>query len=192
MVLTYFLNDFEMVPVAPIIIGIALVFTFHICCISIVSLYVSKPSQLLFKSHSCLLKLQHLSTHMFRFHNCVLQCLACYWGWSCQFVFVGSTEQLPYLLNLFLLILVHVHTSVLCLIVPPVPCICWSVAVHPLTLSCLFIYRSFASIGHADMMWSIVSSNWWQSLHLLSVSVFSIFVVLLLLLVVVVVIVAVV
>jgi hypothetical protein len=35
-VLTYFLNDFEMVPVAPIITGITLVFTFHISCISIV------------------------------------------------------------------------------------------------------------------------------------------------------------
>jgi hypothetical protein len=40
MVLTYFLNNFEMVPVAPIITGITLVFTFHIHCISIVrSLY---------------------------------------------------------------------------------------------------------------------------------------------------------
>jgi hypothetical protein len=29
MLLTYFLNDFEMVPVAPIITGITLVFTFH-------------------------------------------------------------------------------------------------------------------------------------------------------------------
>jgi hypothetical protein len=29
MVLTYFLNDFEMAPVAPIITGITLVFTFH-------------------------------------------------------------------------------------------------------------------------------------------------------------------
>jgi hypothetical protein len=38
MVLTYFLNDFEMVPVAPIITGIALVFTLHIRCISIVRL----------------------------------------------------------------------------------------------------------------------------------------------------------
>jgi hypothetical protein len=36
MVLTYFVNDFEMVPVAPIITGITLVFTFHIRCISIV------------------------------------------------------------------------------------------------------------------------------------------------------------
>jgi hypothetical protein len=40
MVLTYFLNDFEMVPVASIITGITLVFTFHMRCISIVrSLY---------------------------------------------------------------------------------------------------------------------------------------------------------
>jgi hypothetical protein len=29
MLLTYFLNDFEMVPSAPIITGITLVFTFH-------------------------------------------------------------------------------------------------------------------------------------------------------------------
>ena len=40
MLLMYFLNDFEMVPVAPIITGITLVFTFHLRCISIVrSLY---------------------------------------------------------------------------------------------------------------------------------------------------------
>jgi hypothetical protein len=40
MLLTYFLNDFETVPVAPIITGIAFVFTFHMRFISIVrSLY---------------------------------------------------------------------------------------------------------------------------------------------------------
>ena len=40
MSLTYFLNDLEMVPVAPIITGITLVFTFHMHCIFIVrSLY---------------------------------------------------------------------------------------------------------------------------------------------------------
>jgi hypothetical protein len=40
MVSWYFVNDFEMVPVAPIITGITLVFTSHIRCISIVrSLY---------------------------------------------------------------------------------------------------------------------------------------------------------
>ena len=35
MLLTYFLNNFEMVPVAPIITGITLVFTFYMRCISI-------------------------------------------------------------------------------------------------------------------------------------------------------------
>jgi len=40
MLLTYFLNNFEMVPVAPIFTGITFVFTFHMRCISIVrSLY---------------------------------------------------------------------------------------------------------------------------------------------------------
>jgi hypothetical protein len=34
--LTYFLNYFEMVPVAPIITGITFVFTFHMRCVSIV------------------------------------------------------------------------------------------------------------------------------------------------------------
>ena len=38
MLLMYFLNDFEMVPVAPIITGITFVFTFHMSCISIVRL----------------------------------------------------------------------------------------------------------------------------------------------------------
>jgi hypothetical protein len=36
MLLTCFLNDFEMVPDAPLITGITLVFTFHMRCISIV------------------------------------------------------------------------------------------------------------------------------------------------------------
>jgi hypothetical protein len=48
---------------------------------------------------------------MFLFHKRVLQYLACYWGWSCQFVFVGSTVWLPSLLDLFLLILVHVNAN---------------------------------------------------------------------------------
>ena len=40
MFLTYFLNDYEIVPVAPIITVITFVFTFHMCCICIVrSLY---------------------------------------------------------------------------------------------------------------------------------------------------------
>jgi len=57
---------------------------------------------------------------------------------------------------------------------------CTPVSLHMLkcscahTLSCLFTYCSFASIGHADSIWSIVSSNCWHSLHLLFVSVFNI------------------
>jgi hypothetical protein len=40
MLLTYFLNHFEIVPVAPIITGMTLAFTFHMRCISIArSLY---------------------------------------------------------------------------------------------------------------------------------------------------------
>ena len=42
MLLTYFLNDFEIVPFAPIITGITFVFTFHMCCISVIRyLYIS-------------------------------------------------------------------------------------------------------------------------------------------------------
>ena len=37
MLFTYFLNVFEIVPVAPIVTGITFVFTFHMRCISIVS-----------------------------------------------------------------------------------------------------------------------------------------------------------
>ena len=48
MLLTYFLNDFERVPVAPIITGITFVFTFHMRCISIVILYILESSRLLF------------------------------------------------------------------------------------------------------------------------------------------------
>ena len=36
MLLTYLLNDFEIVPVAPVITGITFVLTFHMRCISIV------------------------------------------------------------------------------------------------------------------------------------------------------------
>jgi hypothetical protein len=36
MLLRYFLYDFEMVPVAPIITRITFVFTFHMRCISVV------------------------------------------------------------------------------------------------------------------------------------------------------------
>ena len=46
--LTYFLNDLEMVQVAPFITGITLAFTFHMRCISIVRSLYFKISRLLF------------------------------------------------------------------------------------------------------------------------------------------------
>jgi len=49
MLLTYFLNDFEIVPVALITAGITFVFTFHMRCISIVRFFfILKSSRLLF------------------------------------------------------------------------------------------------------------------------------------------------
>ena len=48
MLLTYFLNDFEIVPVATIITGITFVFTFHMRSISIVRSLYLKSSQLPF------------------------------------------------------------------------------------------------------------------------------------------------
>jgi hypothetical protein len=37
--LKYFLKDFEIVPVAPIITGVTFVFTFHVRCISVIRYY---------------------------------------------------------------------------------------------------------------------------------------------------------
>ena len=48
MLLMYFLNDFEMVPVAPIITGITLVFTFHMRCFLLSGPYILKSSRLPF------------------------------------------------------------------------------------------------------------------------------------------------
>ena len=44
------------------------------------------------------------------------------------------------------------------------------------TVSCLFMYCSFAHVGHVDVMFSTVSSNCLEILHLLSVSVCNTFV----------------
>ena len=41
MLFLYFLNDFEIVPVTPIITGITFVFTFHMCCIIIIIIYIT-------------------------------------------------------------------------------------------------------------------------------------------------------
>ena len=80
MLLMYFLNDFEIVPLAPIITGITFVFTFHMHCISIVRSSYFRIFSASFQSHFCLLRLQRLLTYMFPFHYHGLQCLVCCWG----------------------------------------------------------------------------------------------------------------
>src|SRR5215469_11657725 len=77
MLLTYFLNDFEMVPVAPITTGITIAFTFHMRCISIVrSLY--------FKIFSASFLIAFLSPEFATSINVhvpiSLKCLVRYWG----------------------------------------------------------------------------------------------------------------
>ena len=82
MLLTYFLNDFEIVPVAPIITGITFVFTFHMCCISIVRYYyyyyyyyyytkncLDNDTILLFHLHNCKRRCRIL-----RMHSDTFQC----------------------------------------------------------------------------------------------------------------------
>jgi hypothetical protein len=59
MSLTYFLNDLEMVSVAPIIPGITLVFTFHIRCVSVVRSLYFRILSASFQSYFCLLGLLH-------------------------------------------------------------------------------------------------------------------------------------
>lgn len=76
-------------------------------------------------------------------------------------VTVGSIIWLHYSYDFFLLtVTCWCHCS--CLIVPLFPCTCWA---H--TLSCHIKYWSFVDTGHAGVMWSIVLSYFWHSLHLL-------------------------
>ena len=128
MLLRYFMNYFEMVQVVPCIIPITFVFIFQMRCISIVrSLY--------FRIFSVAFHITFLSPeiatsinikYMFLFHYHGLWCLVYCYGWFCRFALVDSTIWLPCLLDLFLLILVHADTSVLCPILHLFPCICCS------------------------------------------------------------------
>jgi hypothetical protein len=68
MSLTYFLNDFEIVPVAPIITGITLLLHSTCTVFPLGGFYILKSSWLIFLLHFCLLKLPHLLKCMFPFH----------------------------------------------------------------------------------------------------------------------------
>ena len=158
---TYFLNYFEIVPFAPIITGITFVFTFHMRCISFVrSLY--------FRIFSASLLITFLSpeiTTSINIHvpltlsrNMMSGLLLGIVPSVCICWFHNMVTLPPWLVS------AHFGTcSYQCFLSN-----CTPVSSHMLkcscahTLSCLFMYCYFASIGHADILWSIVSSNCWQ------------------------------
>ena len=175
MSLTYFLIDLEMVPIAPVITGITLVFTFHMRCISIVRF-------LYLKIFSVSFLITFLSPG-------IATSINMYVLFSLSRIIMSGL-----LLGLVLSVCICWFHSIVTL--PPwfvttefgtCSYQCFFVQLHPyfldmlkcicaLTLSCRFTYCSFASIWHVDIISSIVSSCCWHSLHLLSVSVFNIFV----------------
>jgi hypothetical protein len=114
MLLTYFLNDSEMVPVAPIIAGITLVFTFHMCCIYIVrSLYFKMLSASFLITFSSPKIATSLNMHVpFSLFRIIMQACCC--GWFCHFALAVFAVWLPSPFDFLLLILVHVRTSVFC------------------------------------------------------------------------------
>ena len=88
MLLTYFLNDYEIAPVAPIITGITFFFTFHMHCISIVrSLYFRIFSALLLlllsssSSPLCRVFILIFLRQTMSLGNTVLQLFCCYYSW---------------------------------------------------------------------------------------------------------------
>ena len=99
MLLTYVLNDSEIVPVAPLITGITFVFTFYICCISIVR---SLNFRVLLASFLITFLSPEIAT-----------CINVHVSFSLSRIMMSG-----------FLILVHVHTSVFCPIIPLFPCIC--------------------------------------------------------------------
>jgi len=112
MLLTYFLNDFEMVPVVPIITGITFVFTFYMRCISIVRyLYFrifSASFLITFLSPEIVISINiHVLFSLSRIIMSGLLLGMVLSVWTCWF---HSMVTLPPLL--VLLILVHVRTSV--------------------------------------------------------------------------------
>ena len=105
---------------------VSLVFTFHICCISVVrSLYFrifSASFLITFLSPEIAASLNvHVpfSSSWIMMSNLLLGMILS--------ALVDCIISKPYLQDLFLLILVHAHTPVCCLVLPHFPCICCSV-----------------------------------------------------------------
>jgi hypothetical protein len=149
---SYFVYHSQSVPVSPAITGTTTVFTFHVHCVFTVRYLYLRIYQLLSWSHFHLLTLQHLFPFLITHYNVRFN------------VSVGSislhlsSPQCSYLHRLLLLL-----PSVLHKVTPQF--FVWFYSYFPLhmsqcgsahTLSCLFMYCSFASTGHVDMMRSIV------------------------------------
>jgi len=147
MLVTYFLNYFEIVPVALIITGITFVFTFHKRCISVVS-------YLYFRIFSASFLITFLSPEIatsiniyvpFSLSRIMIYGLLLGVVLSiCTCWFHNMVTLPPWLVSTYF----GTCSYQCCPIVPLFPCLCWSVVVHTL-YRIFFLYCSFASIGHA-------------------------------------------
>jgi len=151
---------YEMVPFTPVVTGITFAFTFHMGWISIMrSLYFNIfPGSFLITFLS-----PGIATSIYMHVLCLLSRIMM----SGLLLGIVLSVCTCYFMICFRLILVHGHTSVCCLILPLISLrmlqYSWA---HILT--CFFTYFSFASIGHAGMICSTVSSYCLQTLRLLS------------------------
>jgi hypothetical protein len=155
MLLTYFLNDFEVVPVALIFTGIAFVFTFHMRFISIVrSLY--------FRIFSAYFLITFLSPEiatsinihvLFSLSRIVMSGLLLGMVlsvWTCWFYSMGTLPSWPVSTDFG-----HVRTSVFCPIVPLFPYICWSVVVH--TIYSVFLCTVLLPVWGMPILYGLLS-----------------------------------
>ena len=171
MLFRYCLSDYEMVPVAIIIASITLAFTSHMHWTSITRPLYFK----IFSAHFLIIFLSPGIATSFNMHVCFLLSWIMVSGILLGIVLSVHTCWFHNMvtLNSWLVLNDFGTWSYQCLLSNFTP-----VSLHMLksswvqTSSCLFMHRSFANIGHADMTCSTVSSNCVQSLQLLSVSVY--------------------
>ena len=160
--LRYFLNESEMVPVSLAIIGITFYFTFHMHHISFVRSLNFKIFKIFITNLSPEFAVSvnmHVPSSLSRtvmsslLLGTILSGFTCWFhGMVPLFSWLVSTDFVTcFYLCLFL------HFTLISL----------HLVAH--TVSCLYMYCSLpAHIGHADTLWYVVSSYCWHSQHLLS------------------------
>ena len=159
MLLMYCLSDFEMVPVAPNY------YWYHFCFHIPHTLNFDCEGRIIFSFSFLVTFLSPEISCIFLFHYhwswFPLRCQK----WFCRFALVfHNMVTLPSWL--VLPILLFVHPSVQCLILSPFPFMLncsWAQ-----TVSCLFMYCSFASIEHTGVMWFTVCWHSSDSLNFLN------------------------